>query len=429
MDRTFTNVDDQVLCAAIAQARWRLVFVAPGIRPPVAQALAAAMSVVSDIHLVLDVDSEVCRLGYGDRGFKGMELLQAAAAKHSLTVNHHPGIRLGLLIADDTTLIYSPTPELIETESHQPDKPNAIVLRNELPPQLANACAVGSEGFATLEVGLDPIDQGKVEEVKHELRDHPPKEFNVARIERVFSSMLQYVEWTIEGYKLTSRSLRLKPELFGVRDAEMVRRMTNRYHLFSDTDALTVEIPHIDGDAKPDATKPKEKFGPLSIDRERNRIKKRFVIEARPFGALIRQRDVLEFEKEIEVLKAKIAEYQSAVQELIETRTQKIVDELLAALFERLKAEPPDHWRTRFLDKQPTDDDIKRLFQEDVKGEVSRVKTDFEPKVHVAYKGVTYQTFKDEEFRELIEKRFGKKAIDDIFNEHDAAPEQVSREL
>jgi hypothetical protein len=426
MSRTFTNVDDRVLCEVIAQARQRLVFVAPGIRPPVAQALAAVMPLVpaAAIHLVLDVDAEVCRLGYGDKDFKGMEILQAAAAKHNLTVNHHPGIRIGLLIADDTTLIYSPTPELIETESHQPDKPNAIVLRNELPPQLANACAVGTEGFAAVEVGKDLIDAKKVEVVKKELQECPPKEFNVARIERVFSSMLQYVELTIEDYKLTSRSLLLKPELFGVRDAEVVRRLTNRYHLFAETDALTVEIPHIGEDAKPDPKKPKEKFGPLSIDRERKVIKKKYVIEAGRYGTLILRRSVPDFEMAIKALEAKISEYRTAVRKQIETRIQDIVDELLTALLERLKAAPPDHWQSRYLGQQLTDEDIKRLFSEDVQSEVSRVKSDFEPKVFIAYKDVTYQTFKDEEFRELIEKRFGKEAIAAIFNEHDAAPEE-----
>jgi len=426
MNRTFTNVNDTVLCEVIAQARQRLVFVAPGIRPQVADALALVMPIIpaTAIHLVLDVDAEVCRLGYGDKDFKGMEILQTAAAKHNLTVNHHPGIRIGLLIADDTTLIYSPTPELIETESRQPDKPNAIILRNELPPQLANACAAGSEGFATLEIGLDPIDKQKVEAIKRDLKDRPPKEFNVARIERVFSSMLQYVELTIEDYKLTSRSLLLNPELFGVRDAEVVRRLTNRYNLFSESDVLTVEIPHVGEDAKPDAKKPTVKFGPLSIDRERNRIKKRFVIDAGRYGSLILRRNVPEFEKEIKVLEAKIVEYQTVVRKQIETRIQEIVNELLGALLERLKAAPPDHWHSRFLDKHPTDDDIKRLFHEDVQGEVSRVETDFAPKVFIAYKDVTYQTFKDEKFRELMEKRFGKESIAAIFNEHDAAPEQ-----
>jgi hypothetical protein len=38
---------------------------------------------------------------------------------------------------------------------------------------------------------------------------------------------------------------------------------------------------------------------------------------------------------------------------------------------------------------------------------------------------VTYQTSKDEKFRKLLEDRFGKDAIDNIFSEHDAAPEQA----
>ena len=426
MSRTFTNVDDSVLCDHIAKARSRLVFVAPGIRPAVARAIASVLPLVplASIHLVLDVDAEVCRLGYGDAEFIGMELLQAAAFRHNLTVNHHPGIRIGLLIADDTTVIYSPTPELIEAESRHPDKPNGICLHGDLPQQLAEACAVGAEGVATVEVGKDQIDAGSVEAVKRDLENRPPKPVNVARIERVFSSMLQYVELTIEDYKLTSRSMLISPELIGVRDPEITRRLTNRYHLFSDTEALTVDIPHVGADGWIDPTKGGERFGPLSIDRERNRIKRRFIIEAGRFGSLILRRSVAEFDRDVKALEVKINLYRSAVQEQIDLRVNEIVDELLEVLLERLRDSPPEHWRSRFLGKQPTEEDIRRIFRQDVEGEICRVKTDFSPKVRVAYKDVTYQTFQDREFRELVEKRFGKEAIDAIFKEYDAAPEQ-----
>ena len=236
--------------------------------------------------------------------------------------------------------------------------------------------------------------------------------------------MLQYVELKIEDYKLTSRSLALNAELFGVREAELVRRLTNRYLLFSDTDALTVEIPHIGDDAKPVSDKPKIKFGPLSIDRERERIKKQFVIEAGRFGTLILRRDVPAFEKEIKILEAKIVEYRKAVQTQIETRTQQIANELLTALSDRLKVSPPQHWQSRILGKEPSDEDVDRLFREDVESEVKRVKTSFDPKVIMTYKDVTYQTFKDPKFRELVERRFGKQAIANILSEYDAAPEQ-----
>jgi hypothetical protein len=426
---TFTSVDDRVLMDVISRARQRLVYIAPGIRPPVAQALVQAMSVVpqDSIHLVFDVDAEVCRLGYGDREFKGMEILQTAAARHSLTVNHQPGIRIGLVIADDTTLIYSPTPELIETESRQPDKPNAICLKAELPPQLARACAMGEEKHATLEIGKDPIKPATIETVKRDLQERPPKEFNVARIERVFNSMLHFVEFRIEDYKLTSRSVALNPELFGVRNEEVVRRLTNRYHLFSETDALIVEIPAFDKDANPDPKQPKQKFGPRSIDEVRKQIKKRFIMEAGDLGLIILRKDVQAFQGELKVLEAKISAYKESVQAVIQKRTEAIVAELLTALKDTLKANPPDHWRSRFTTKTPSDADIKRLFEDEVRAEVERVNTDFDPRVFHAFKDVTYQTFKDKDFRELLEQRFGKDAIAGIFSEHDAAPEKKTK--
>jgi hypothetical protein len=429
MSQPFTRVDDEVLQGLVDQARRRLVFIGPGVRKTVAHSLVQAMDRLPKdaLHLVFDVDAEVCRLGYADTDLAGLKLLQAAAADRCLTINHHPGIRLGLVIADDTTVIYSPTPLLIEAESHQAEKPNGIRLESAVPEQIADACAVGREGYAKLAVGLTPIDQKSVAVVAHNLEERPPKEFNVARIERVFNSMLHYVEFRIENYKLTSRSLVLKAELFGVRNAEVVRRLTNRYHLFSESDALTVEIPHIGPDAQPDDKKPKEKFGPLSIDRERNRLKKKFIIEAGNYGLLILRRDVVKFELEIEVLRAKIAAYKQAVQEQIKKRTDEIVRELLAALAGRLKAEPPEHWQSRFLGQQPTEQDIERLFGEEVESEVSRVKTDFDPEVFTAYKDVTYQTFKEDKFRDLMEQRFGAEAIQRVFSEHDAAPETPRR--
>jgi len=71
MSKTFVSVNDAVLVDTIGRAEKRLVFIAPGLRPPVANALASAMAVVphSASHLVLDVDAEVSRLGNGDKDF------------------------------------------------------------------------------------------------------------------------------------------------------------------------------------------------------------------------------------------------------------------------------------------------------------------------------------------------------------------------
>lgn len=425
---TFLRVDDTALVDVIAGARERLVFIAPGVRTQVAEALAKAIvSLPSNgLHLVLDVDAEVCRLGYGS--MPGLALLQAAAAKHGLPLRHHPGIRIGLVIADDTTVIYSPTPLLIEAGSVQPDKPNAIILRGEVPFTLTDACGLDPAGLAGVQVGKNPVDAVALEAVAQDLRDRPAKKFNVTRIERVFSSLLHYVEFKIEDYKLTSRALVLDSELFGVRNEEVIRRLTNRYRLFADNESLTVEISAFKDDGTPDGEKPKQKFGSLSVDRERNRIKKKYVIEAGKFGSLILRRNVPDFEKEITILRAKVEAYKQTVQTELKKRTDAIVLELLAALTERLQQEPPDRWRTRHLGNTLTAADVKRLFEEDVRADVERVTKTFNPVIFTAYKDVTYETFKDPKFREVIESYFGKDEVARVFAEYDAAPEAQTQD-
>jgi hypothetical protein len=423
----FTHVDDKVLVESIEKAQRRLVFIAPGLHAQVADALARAMGRLPSggVHIVLDVDAEVCRLGYGDADFKGVEKAQAAARAYGLTINHHAGVRIGLLITDEATLVYSPVPRLIEAGSHQSGKPNGILLESQIPDALAEACGIGPDGEATLAIGEDPMKESQIDAVKADLAANPPKPFDLARIERVFNSHLHYVEWEIRDYKLASRSVMIRSELFGLRHADVVRRMTNRYHLFAETDSLNVEIPEFDEDGK-EVAEEKAVFGPKSIDDERRRITKQFLFSGGEFGLLILRRDVPDFERQLKRLEAQVNAYQSAVKELLTKRCEKIVSELLDAMKGALSANPPDHWRTRLMGKKITEDDVKRLFEEDIRGEVDRAQTGFNPRMFHAYKDVTYRTIHNKDFRARLEKRFGKAAADQLFPEHDAAPENPS---
>jgi len=67
--KTFTNIDDDGLVDRITRATQRVVFVAPGLRKKVAEALAEALiRLPGRVTVVLDVDAEVCRLGYEGGG-------------------------------------------------------------------------------------------------------------------------------------------------------------------------------------------------------------------------------------------------------------------------------------------------------------------------------------------------------------------------
>lgn len=123
-----TNIDDERLVALIERATYRVVLLAPGVSEPVARVLTAAWYRLGAdaVTVILDIDPEVCRLGYGT--LEALQILRDAAAKVGALVCRQPGLRIGVIISDDSTVIYSPTPLLIEAGSDQPERPNAIQL-------------------------------------------------------------------------------------------------------------------------------------------------------------------------------------------------------------------------------------------------------------------------------------------------------------
>jgi hypothetical protein len=78
---SITYVDDNKLIEAIHDAQHRFVFMAPGVSQDIALALTDAWSRLSvdNVTVILDVDPEVCRLGYGT--LEGLKTLREAAAR------------------------------------------------------------------------------------------------------------------------------------------------------------------------------------------------------------------------------------------------------------------------------------------------------------------------------------------------------------
>jgi hypothetical protein len=139
--RLFTTADEQRLMDMIALARYRLVIVAPGLGDNVGKSLAARVMSADppqNIAVTLDVDPEVCRLGYGT--LNALEEVKMALELTGRRLGTTEGIRIGLVISDDQTLIYGPTPLLIEAGSTVPTRPNAILLQGGSCEALAVAC-------------------------------------------------------------------------------------------------------------------------------------------------------------------------------------------------------------------------------------------------------------------------------------------------
>jgi hypothetical protein len=421
-ERTFTNVDDNVLIALISGASERVVFVAPGLRKAVANALGETMQrLPSKVTVVLDVDAEVCRLGFGDA--EGLEAISIAADTAGIKVLHQPGVRIGLLIVDGSTTVYSPTPLLIEAGSTQADKPNGIVLTDNVPAAIEKACGLGGAAGGQPQVGIVPLDAGKLEAVKQDLRASPPKEFDIARIERVFNSALHFVELEILNYRFSAKKVRLDAELFGMGDDYLRERVENTFKPFADAEFLTVQIPKLSaaGEIEPNQA---ESFGPPVIEQERKRLKRAYLFDVPRFGVVIRRENRDEFEKRLRLLEKRMKLYIEAVQKTIASHIGKAKEKLKTSLVEVVTKNPPPAWKKFMDDGSLSPDEAGRLLDEALLHAFAGMVSEFAPEIRWIYKDVTYETIHSSDFRAGLEKAFGKARAAKLFSEHDAAPEK-----
>ena len=202
MSQVFTVVNDEALVDAISNAKNKIVYVAPGISQAVASALGKRFRELGSlaIAIIVDVDSEVYRLGYGDT--EGLDHIKKLSDENYLELREEPGVRIGVMISDDLTLVYAPTPLLIEAGSGCTEKPNAVEIPRAAE-VIERACASAPDTLPSeVQVGKKVVRSGELAAVKKDLEDCPPKQFNVARIERMFNSKIQYVEFKVNKYRL-----------------------------------------------------------------------------------------------------------------------------------------------------------------------------------------------------------------------------------
>jgi hypothetical protein len=136
------------------------------------------------------------------------------------------GVRIGVVIADDTTMVYSPVSKNIEAGSTSVEKPNAIILSGSAADRIAKAAGSDrSDEAHTAEVGSTALEPAKVQAMQADLKANPPKPFDITRKLNVFTSKVQYVEFTASNYRLTTRQVRL-PQRLG-ESASYVRRFAD----------------------------------------------------------------------------------------------------------------------------------------------------------------------------------------------------------
>lgn len=147
MARTFVNASDQTMVEWIERAQERLIIVAPALTGKVVDALLKRDGATIDTTVVLDTNPEIIRLGYGDQD--GLRKITDAIGNKQLRVRKQPGIRIGLLVSDHQTIVYSPIPANFEEGSNDPEKPNALLLARSATESIIKAIVPQRHSSAT----------------------------------------------------------------------------------------------------------------------------------------------------------------------------------------------------------------------------------------------------------------------------------------
>ena len=427
---TFTIVNDETLMVAISAARKKLVLVAPGISKIVAEALGKRFKELGrlSITVILDVDPEVCRLGYGE--IAGLQKIKALADENLLELRHQPGVRLGILISDTETLIYAPTPLLVEAGSRQPEKPNAIVIRDAPLAQVERAMAVDENSLPSdAEIGNHVVAAKQIAEVEKDLKENPPKEFNIARAERVFNSRIQYVEFKVENYKLSSKVAPIPPDLMGLADsADLLDRWRNSFRMFDAKNPFRVKVSERDEDGlamkNPDGSPKLVEYSEKHLDKEKAQIVRDYLFVVPNFDTVILRARRTEFDARIEQFRTRLADFKAAAEAQLTDEMKRSIQNLVDYLMPRAAAKSLARYRKASLNAQVEGDELKAMLAADLADAFGKVDTVFAPSLTVRFKDVTYESIHDGKFREALDKVMPARTVEKLFREYDAAPEQ-----
>ena len=432
---TFTVVNDDALVVAISRSHKRMAYIAPGISKPVADAIGCLFerSDPPAVTVIIDSDPEVCRLGYGT--VEGLRRLSELVELYQFGIRHQPGLRVAVVASDDDLLVYAPTPQLIEAGSTSGAKPNAIVIGANASAQVLAAAAVEGgtrHGLPSdAEIGQRAVTPEVMKAALDDLARTPPKAFDVARVERVFNSKLQYVELEITGYKLSARKVSLPNDLLIGDDPELEKRLRNSFRVLKGG-GLVVEIDRIDpksGEIQKDkgGDPVKEPYSEGHLEADRKKLQDDFLTNITGHGWLIRRWDRQQFDQRVELLRLKIEAYRKGVTEALQEQLAETINELASQLLAKMGDELPFRLSKSLLSAQPGVDEKLTVLTEEISKAFGKTEQVFNPEIKVRYKDLTYETIQDKKFREALEAAFQRSGQASVFSrmfeEYDAARE------
>lgn len=424
-NKAFSVASDEALVELISSARRRLVVIAPAMTEKVAKAVAKRLDNLEnlEIKVILDSDPEVYRLGYGD--IAALETIQIASRNNMFDLRQQAGVRIGLVISDDTVMVYSPVCQNIEAGSTSVEKPNAIILTGSATDHIATAAGADmSENAPDPEIGEFALKPDSVEKMQANLKENPPRPFDITRRLKVFSSKVQYVEFSASNYRLTTRQIPLPPELITVADENLKSRINSRIRgPFDEIGEVGVTIK--DDDNKEE----KLKVNDIWLQKERKRIEDAFTFQVNNFGRLIFRIHRDKFDKAVKRFEAIVQNYQSALQNELCKKQEQFEAQIIKEFSDAWTKAPPERFKLWGI--EPTQENIKNELRKVAKTLFENATAFIPPVVKTIYKDIALENIQNPDFLDALvkvmkQKQVPEREIESLFESGVAAPESNS---
>jgi hypothetical protein len=388
------SLSDQDLIALISCTRRRLVLISPGVSSNVARVIVEKWIELgaNAVQIVLDADPEVCRLGLGE--LDAIKILRATASRIGTDVHHQAGLRVGVVITDETTVIFAPTALLLETNVSESSRSNAIRIDYPLAPPECSPEEIGNSlGFVS-----KPLSENLVRTAEQDLVSNPPVKFDLARKVRVFNAMFEFVEFELRGHRISRKRVPIPSDLMGLANDRKTQRLLHSSFQLVDEDS------GVSGER---------------VDKLKQRIVARHLINFPGYGTVILRTNKERFKRAVRRLEQFVVCFRERLENQLQSAMDSNRDALIEGLLPSVLAKPPDRW-LKFLGSSPQESGVRDLLSAELSGAFKTASEIVgQITLKVVFRGVTFESLNDADFMKVARKAIPNLEV--LHEEYDAA--------
>lgn len=297
-DPTFIAINQSFIAEQIWYAEKSIFLAIPGITKNISDALIEGSKRLGgwdNINVVIDPSPKAYYLGYAEHeAFKELE-------KDGCNIKCEKNLRIGLLIVDGQVFVFSPISLNLESDEEGAENVNALALQKEVSKPIMEAIAPSSDSNEP-EIGKREISEIEIKIIENTIESNPPQKPDLTRKISILTSQFQFVDLSFKGSQLKNTKIALNARELGITDDDLVQRISGQYKVFE-------KLPQ------------NYESGIRRLKNKYKELKERFTRIIGEYGTIVWISESRDFENAIEALQGEIDKFNKKI-------VKEIVDEI-----------------------------------------------------------------------------------------------------